>query len=77
MTGVAVVILIYVLGVIAGLIFTDARPLARTGLALAWPVGPLAFVVVVGGLLIAALYIFPLFGAIVAAGIVAGWWLIG
>ena len=76
MTGVRVVILIYAVGVIAGLIFTDARPLARTGLALAWPIGPLAFVVVVGGLLIAALYIFPLFGAVVAAGSVAAAWLL-
>ena len=72
-----VVILIYVLGVIAGLIFTDARPHARLVLALAWPIGPLAFVVVVGGLLVAALYLFPVFGAVVAAGIAAGWWLFG
>ena len=68
-----VVFLIYVLGVLAGLIFTDARPLARVGLALAWPVAPLAFVVVVSGLLLAALYIFPVFGAVVAVGIAAGW----
>ena len=68
-----VVFLIYVLGVLAGLVFTDARPLARVGLALAWPVAPLAFVVVVSGLLLAALYIFPVFGAVVAVGIAAGW----
>lgn len=71
------VLLIYVLGVAAGLVFTDARPPARIALALAWPLGPLAFVTVVTGLLVAALYIFPLFGAVVAAGIVAGWWLLG
>jgi hypothetical protein len=71
-----VVFPIYVLGVLAGLIFTDARPLARIGLALAWPIGPLAFVVVVAGLLLAALYIFPLFGALVAAGTVAAWWIL-
>jgi hypothetical protein len=70
---VRVAILIYVLGVVAGLIFTDARPLARAGLALAWPVAPLAFVAVVSLLLVAALYIFPVFGAVVAAGI--GAWL--
>jgi len=70
---VRVVFLIYVLGVLAGLIFTDARPLARVGLALAWPAAPLAFVVVVSGLLLAALYIFPVFGAVVAVGIAAGW----
>jgi hypothetical protein len=70
---VRVVFLIYVLGVLAGLIFTDARPLARVSLALAWPVAPLAFVAVVSGLLLAALYIFPVFGAVVAVGIAAGW----
>lgn len=71
-----VVFLIYAVGVIAGLILTDARPLARLVLALAWPIGPLAFVVVVGGLLVAALYLFPVFGAVVAAGVVAAWWVL-
>ena len=70
-----VVILIYVVGVVAGLIFSDARPLARAGLAVAWPVGPLAFAVVVTGLLLAALYIFPVFGAAVAMAALAGWWI--
>ena len=71
-----VVLLIYVLGVVAGLIFADARPLTRAGLALAWPVGPLAFVAVVTGLLVAALYIFPVFGAVVAVAALAGWWIL-
>jgi hypothetical protein len=70
------VILIYAAGVAAGLVFTDARPLTRIGLALAWPIGPLAFVLVIGLLLIAALYIFPVFGAVVAAGIAAAWWML-
>ena len=70
------VILIYAAGVAAGIVFTDARPLTRIGLALAWPIGPLAFVLVIGLLLIAALYIFPVFGAVVAAGIVAAWWML-
>jgi hypothetical protein len=74
---VRLVLLIYVVGVAAGLVFTDARPPARVALALAWPLGPLAFVTVVTGLLVAALYIFPIFGAVVAAGIVAGWWFLG
>ena len=68
-----VVFAIYVLGVLAGLILTDARPLPRVVLALAWPVAPLAFVAVISGLLLAALYIFPVFGAVVALGIGAGW----
>jgi hypothetical protein len=70
---VRVAIVIYVAGVLVGLIFTDARPLARAGLALAWPIAPLAFVTVVTGLLLASLYIFPVFGALVAAGVAAGW----
>jgi hypothetical protein len=73
---VPVVLSIYAVGVIAGLIFTDARPLARLILALAWPIGPLAFVVVVGGLMVAALYLFPVFGAVVAAGVAAAWWVL-
>jgi len=73
---VQVVLLIYVVGVAAGLILTDARPLARLVLALAWPIGPLTFVVVVAGLLVAALYIFPAFGAVVAALGVAAWWVL-
>jgi hypothetical protein len=69
------VLVIYALGVLVGLAFTDARPMPRVALALAWPIGPLAFAVVVTGLLVAALYIFPVFGVVVAAGIAAGWWL--
>jgi hypothetical protein len=71
---VLVAILIYVAGVVVGLIFTDARPLVRAALAFAWPVAPLAFVTVVTGLLLASLYIFPLFGVVVAAGSVAALW---
>jgi hypothetical protein len=70
-----VVLLIYVVGVLLGLVFTDGRPLVRLILALAWPIAPLAFVTVVTGLLLAALYIFPVFGAVVVAlGALAGWW---
>jgi hypothetical protein len=70
------VLVIYLVGVAAGLLFTDGSPLARLALALAWPIGPLAFAVVVAGLLVAALYIFPLFGAVVAVGSLAAWWLL-
>ena len=69
------VLLIYVVGVLLGLVFTDGRPLVRLILALAWPIAPLAFVTVVSGLLLAALYIFPVFGAVVAVGSLAAWWL--
>jgi hypothetical protein len=70
---VRVALLIYVLGVAAGLVAADARPLARVGLALAWPIGPLTFGAVISLLLVAALYVFPVFGALVAAGSLAAW----
>jgi len=69
-------LLIYAAGVVAALLFTDARPLARVGLALAWPVGPAAFVATIGLLIAAALVIFPWFGAVVAFGTLAGWWVL-
>ncbi len=71
-----VVLLIYAVGVLIGLVFTDGRPLVRLILALAWPIAPLAFVTVVTGLLLAALYIFPVFGAVVAVGSLAAWWVL-
>jgi len=43
--------LVYAVGVVWGLIATDARPASRVGLALVWPIGPLAFVVTVVSLL--------------------------
>ena len=58
-----VVIAIYVVGAIAGVLFTDAKPLMRIGFALAWPIGPLAFAVVVPGLVFSA-------GAVVPAVVV-------
>jgi len=37
-------LILYIGGVVVGLFSTDARPAARLGLALLWPVAPLAFV---------------------------------
>lgn len=45
---------VYVAGVCCGLVFTDARPPARVGLALLWPAGPLAFLVTVTFLVLIA-----------------------
>lgn len=44
---------IYGFGVLVGLMVTDARPAARIGLALAWPIGPLAFALTIALLLAA------------------------
>ena len=67
-------LLIYAAGVAAGLVLTDARPAGRIALAVAWPIGPLAFVVTITVLLLSALVIFPVVGALVAAGAVGAWW---
>lgn len=71
-----VALLIYLAGVAAALLFTDARPLARVGLAVAWPIGPAAFVATIAVLLAAALVIFPVFGAAVAGVALTAWWLL-
>lgn len=42
---------VYGVGVIWGLLAGDAKPVARLALALAWPIGPLAFVMTVALLL--------------------------
>ena len=65
--------MIYAVGVVIGLIATDARPLARICLALLWPVGVLAFLVTVGGLLAVSVVLFPLFGISLAAAALAAW----
>lgn len=65
---------IYVAGVTWGLIVIDARRAGvRIGLALLWPLGPLAFVVTLGVLLVSAMIAFPAFGAVVLATGAALW----
>lgn len=64
---------VYVVGVVIGLVAIDGGPAARIGLALAWPLGPLAFLVTVAGLLVVAAIAFPLFGLVLAA-LAAAWW---
>lgn len=59
---------IYLLGLAVALLAIDARGFARLGLALLWPLGPLAFVVTISILLAASLVAFPVVGAIVVAG---------
>jgi hypothetical protein len=55
----------YVVGVAWGLMLIDAGPLAKIGLALMWPIGPITFLFTVGILLVAALIVYPLFAAAV------------
>ena len=71
------VLAIYAIGVIAGLLLTDARPLPRLAIALAWPLGVAAFLVTIATLFVAAMLVYPAFGAAVLAVAVLGWfWLI-
>ena len=62
---------VYILGVAVGLFTIDARGIARLGLALLWPLGPIAFVVTISILLVASLIAFPMIGALVLAGTLA------
>ena len=70
---------IYVLGVVTALLTIDARGFARLGLALVWPLGPIAFVVTMTILLAASVVAFPMAGLIVlgAALVAAVVWGIG
>jgi hypothetical protein len=68
---------LYLAGVVLALWRTDAAWPTKIGLAVLWPVGPLALVVTVGILLAASLIGFPLIAGGVAVGAaVAAWWLL-
>lgn len=68
-------LVVYAIGVAAGLGLTDGAWGMRVPLALLWPIGPLAFVVTLAILLAASLIAFPLFGLLAAAGAAGLWWL--
>ena len=65
--------LVYAVGVVAGLILVDGRPITRVTLALLWPLGPAAFVAVVAILVLASLVAFPIAGLIAVLAAVAAW----
>ena len=69
--------LVYAAGVLAGLALGQGRLPVRVGLALAWPLGPLAFVVTVTMLLAVAAIAFPAFGLMLALAGAIGWWTLG
>ncbi len=71
-----VVFLVYVAGVVIGLLRVDASPVTRLGVSLLWPLGVVAGVVTVSALGLAAMVLFPVLGvAAVVAGFV-GWWMV-
>lgn len=75
MRGVSVLLAIYVTGVVIGLWRVTGSLPTRIALALLWPAGPLAGVIVVAGLLLVALVAFPRVGTVVVAGAVSLWWI--
>jgi len=52
----------------------DARPAARIGLALLWPIGPLAFALTLTVLLAASLIAYPAIGVSVVVAVCVMWW---
>lgn len=66
--------IVYAAGVLLGLIATQGGWATRLVLALLWPLGPLAFVVTVAGLLVVAGIAFPVFGLILVAAGGVLWW---
>jgi hypothetical protein len=66
----------YGAGVLIGLVFGDARPAIRIGLALLWPLGPGAFVVTLLILVAAAMIAFPAVAALAALAAAAVWLLV-
>jgi len=71
-----VALVVYVAGALVGLATIDARPAARVGLSICWPLGPAAFVVTIAILLVAATIAFPLYGALALLAVGAVWWLL-
>jgi hypothetical protein len=65
---------IYFAGVLVGLLASQGGVSTRLGLALLWPLGPLAFAITVAGLLVVAAIAFPVFGVILAGLVAASWW---
>ena len=71
-----VVVIVYVAGVVIGLLRVDASPVTRVAVSLLWPLGVVAGVVTISALVVAAMVLFPMLGvAVVVAGLV-GWWLV-
>ena len=69
-------LIVYVVGVVVGLLRVDASPVTRLVVALLWPVGAIAGVVTISGLVLMAMVMFPVLGVAVVAGAAVMWWLL-
>ena len=67
-------LLVYLAGFVWGLLRTDAQPWVRVMLALLWPLGPAAFLVVLAILVASSPIAFPLFGSLLLGAVGAMWW---
>ena len=67
----------YLVGAAVACVATDAPALVRIGLALVWPLGPIAFVVTVVGLIVVAAIALPAFGLVLAMCGAAAWFFAG
>lgn len=68
---------VYAIGVVIGLLVMRDRLVPRLVTALLWPLGPVAGVLVIGGLLIVTVILWPL-TMIAGAAVVGGaWYLLG
>lgn len=73
----AAITILYVAGVVWGLLKSDARPVERVVLSILWPLGPLAFVVTVAVLIGASVIAYPLVMVPALAAIAVVWWVFG
>lgn len=64
---------LYFGGVLLGCWRGDAPPLKRIGLALLWPLAPVACVLTLSVLALAAVLFFPAVGVIALGAALAGW----
>lgn len=67
----------YIGGVVVAFAATDAPWAERAGVALLWPLGPLAFIMVATMLLVFAMALWWRVGVVVVGAVVAAWWMWG
>ena len=65
--------IVYVVGVVVGLVCGDAHPAHTITLAVLWPLGLVALLLTLGVLLAAAVIAFPLFAGVLLAASVISW----
>jgi len=67
--------IVYVAGVLLGLVIVDEPFPARLGVAAAWPLGPIGFVVTITVLLLALALVSPRVALLLAALGAVIWWI--